>query len=436
MKKIYSVITGGLLLLASATQLSAQCAGGRFHDFIFPALPDSTMNVVYGYNVTFSNQPDSLKMDVYQPHGDTAALRPLIIWVHGGSFVGGAKADMSSLCRDFCKLGYVNATIDYRLFMTNLPIPGPDSNDAGGALMRAVQDGRAAVRYFRKNATIGGNTYKIDTNNIYFGGASAGALTALHLAYMDHLNELPPYVDTTGVTVGSRKGQYGVRGGVEGLSGNQGYSSKVKAIISLSGAIADTSWMHAGDTPVISTHSVGDQTVPYGHHIIYLSPPSTFPIQIVNGSSVVTVKANQVGIVNCFKSYSGNYHVPETHSIQVYDTTLVLVRNFLEHFTCGVPLECNYTSFPTVGINELSANDPAIKIYPNPAYTAATIDLTAFSGKVVTFELYDALGRKVKDATQVKAEQYTITRGSLPSGIYFMNIIVGEKSYSKKIMFE
>jgi para-nitrobenzyl esterase len=440
MKKIYSIITGGLLLLASAVQLNAQCEGGRYHDFVFPATPDSIHNVVYGYNVTFSNQPDTLKMTIFEPHGDTSSSRALIIWVHGGSFIGGDKSQMNSLCMDFSKMGYVTATINYRLLMTGLNFqPGrPDSSDAGAAVMRAVHDARAAIRYFRKNATVGGNTYKIDTNNIYLGGASAGAITALHAGYIDHWSEFPPYIDTTGITVGNHIGQPGLHGGLDGLSGNPGYSSKVKALISLSGAIADTSWMHTGDTPVISTHSVGDQTVPYGTHLIYLSPPSTFPIQIINGSSVVTEKANQVGIVNCFKSYPGNHHVPETANIQIYDTSLVLVRNFLEHFTCGVPLDCNYTTFPQVilGINDVTANDASIKVYPNPAYTAATVDLTAFSGKVVSIELYDALGRKVKDATQVKAEQYTITRGNLPSGIYFMNIIVGEKSYSKKIMFE
>src|ERR1035437_7915853 len=126
MKKIYTLITGSLLLVASSAQLSAQCSGNRFHDFVFPAMPDSIMNIVYGYNVTYNNLPDTLKLDVYQPHGDVATLRPLIIFCHGGSFVQGAKKDMAMLCRDFTKMGYVTATMDYRLLMTGLPLPGPD----------------------------------------------------------------------------------------------------------------------------------------------------------------------------------------------------------------------------------------------------------------------------------------------------------------------
>ncbi|MES2394383.1 MAG: T9SS type A sorting domain-containing protein [Bacteroidota bacterium] len=434
MKKFYSLITGSLLVAASSTQLNAQC-GNRYHDFIFAGV-DVTSNIVYGNNVTFNNSASILKLDVYRPTGDTDTLRPLIIFAHGGSFVGGSKtgADMIPLCTDFAKMGYVTASIDYRLFMTDLPFPGPDSNDAGGAVMRAVHDARAAVRFFRKNYTEGGNTYGIDTNNIYFGGVSAGGFIALHLAYMNELSEFPTYIDTTGVTVGTKTGQKGLLGGIEGNSGNQGYSSKVKAIVNLSGALSDTAWIKAGDIPLFSSHGTGDGTVPYGTALIYLQPPTTYPIQIVDGSSSVAAKANQVGVVNCFKSYLSNSHVPEGDA-PYYDTTLCLARNFLEHFTCGIPFNCNYTAMVT-SIRDLTANDATINVFPNPAYSALTIDLKAFSGKNINIELYDALGRKVKEITKIKTDQHTITRGNLPNGIYLINVIVEGKLYSKKIMFE
>jgi len=431
MKKIYTLITGSLLLAGSSIQLNAQCAGNRYHDILFPAMPDSIIDIVYGSNIRYNNSTQSLKLDVYTPSGDTDTLRALIIFAHGGSFVGGAKADMAMLCRDFSKMGYVTATIDYRLFMTDLPFPGPDSNDAGAAVMRAVHDARAAVRFFRKNAKEDGNTYGIDTNNIFFGGASAGGFMALHLAYMDELSEFPSYIDTTGTTVGWKTGQKGLHGGIEGLSGNQGYSSKVKAIVNLSGAISDTAWMHAGDTPLISTHSVGDGTVPYGTTKIYLS--GTYPIQYVDGSSSVAFRANEMGLINCFKSYPGNDHVPEG-SGTAYDTSLVLIRDFLEHFTCGTAITC--TSIPSVGIGELAADDLLFNVYPNPAYGTVNIDLKAFSGKSINIELYDALGRKVKEITKIKTEQHTITRGNLPNGIYLINVIVEGKLYSKKVLFE
>lgn len=435
MKKIYTLITGSLFLAASSTQLNAQCTDGRYHDFVFPGAAVSS-DVVYGSNMTFSGSTQSLKLDVYEPQGDTATMRPLIIFAHGGSFVGGSKtgAEMIKICTDFAKLGYVTVSVDYRLFMTGFPFPGPDSNDAGGAVMRAVHDARAAVRFFRKNVAENGNTYKIDTSAIYFSGISAGGFMALHLAYMDQLSEFPSHIDTTGITVGSKRGQKGLFGGLEGLSGNQGYSSKVKAIINLSGAISDTAWINTGDTPLLSTHGTGDGTVPYGTALIYLQPPSTYPIQIVDGSSSVAIKANQVGLVNCFRSYVSNSHVPEGDA-PYYDTTLCLMRNFLEHFTCGIPFDCSYSAMVT-NIKDLTAADATINVYPNPANNSVTVDLKEFAGKTVNIELYDALGRKVKDVSKIKTGQYTITRDNLPNGIYLMNVNVDGKLLSKKIMFK
>lgn len=433
MKKIYSFVSAGCLFLASSMQLNAQCAGNRYHDFVFTGA-NVTSNVVYGSNTTFSGSTQSLKLDVYEPQGDTLSERPLVIWAHGGSFVGGSKSDppMVKLCTDFAKLGYVVASIDYRLYMTNLiSIQGPDSVDAGAAVMRAVHDGRAAVRFFRKNYVENGNTYKIDTNNIFFAGASAGGFIALHLAYMDEWSEFPSFIDTTGVGSGA---QQGLHGGIEGLSGNQGYSSRVKAILNLSGAISDTAWIHAGDIPLISTHATGDGTVPYGTQMIYLSPPSTYPIQVVDGSSSIAERANEVGITNCFKTYYVNDHVPEAEVVY-YDTTLCLLRNFLEQFTCGAPLNCSFVGKVT-GIEDITINNASVNVYPNPATSDVIVDLEALAGKNINIELYDVMGRKVKSVSNIKAERYTVTRDNLPKGIYSVNIIAEGKVLSRKVVFE
>jgi para-nitrobenzyl esterase len=436
MKKNYLAIVAGVLLFSSITNMNAQCGSGRFHNFVFLG-STVTSAISYGSNLTYSNTAQNLVLDVYQPTGDTSTRRPLVIIAHGGSFVGGGRTgtDVVPLCQDLAKLGYVTASIDYRLGMTRFPVGGPpDSTDAGAAVMRAVHDGRAAIRFFRKNAAIGGNTYKIDTNNIYFAGVSAGAFIALHIAYMNQLSDFPSYVDTTGT---GTIPQYGLHGGIEGLSGNPGYSSKIKAIVNICGALGDTAWMHHGDTPILSFHGTNDGTVPFGTAEIYLL--GTYPLLKVNGSSTITLKANQVGIENCFDIYWGQDHIPEVgtspSNIAYYDTTLVITRNWLEHQVCGIPLNCSYTARVT-GINELSVNAENINAYPNPASTAITIDLSAFTGHTINIQLYDGLGRQIKNITNIKTDQYIIGRDNLPAGIYFMNVIADGKVYSKKIMFE
>lgn len=445
MKKIYSLIIVSTLLLASSSQADAQCAGNRYHDFVFPGAATVTSNVVYGSNLKTNasgvGTTQSLLLDVYQPAGDVSTSRALVIVCHGGSFIGGSKTetDIIKLCKDLSKLGYVTASMEYRVGMTNFPFGSHtvDSTDAGAAVMRAVHDGRAAVRYFRKNARIGGNTYKIDTNNIYFAGVSAGGFVALHIAYMDLLSEFPNYIDTTGTTVGPVTGQPGMHGGLEGVSGNPGYPSNVKAIVNICGALGDTAWMSPGDIPLLSFHGTSDATVPYGSALIYLG--GTYPLLEVDGSSSVAVEATNLGIENCMVTWPGQDHVPEVGTtaaaLRYYDSTLTITRNFLEHYTCGIALNCNYTSPPALGINDI-ANNADFNIYPNPAYTSAIIDLSAFKGNEVMIELYDAFGRKVKNVSKIKADQYELSRDNMSSGIYFMNVIVNGRSFSKKIVFE
>ncbi len=445
MTKLYSFIAGTIILASSATAF-AQCAGMRYHDYIFPATPVPTSNITYGSNVTASGTTQALKLDVYQPVGDTASGRALVIIAHGGSFYSGSKtgADVAPLAKSFAKMGYVAASIDYRLGMTNFPFADGsagaaghtvDSTDAGAAVMRAVHDGRAAIRFFRKNVATLGNTYKIDTNKIYFAGVSAGGFIAVHIAYMDLLSEFPAYVDTTGVNSGTTHGQLGMSGGLEGNSGNPGYSSKVNAVINICGALGDTAWMSPGDTPILSFHGTVDGTVPYGSATIYLA--GSFPLLVVDGSYSIAAQATNLGIENCFVTWAGQDHVPEVgtsaNAVAHYDSTIVISRNFLEHYTCGTTLNCMYTT--ALSVNDIAANAD-FNIYPNPANTSATVDLSQFKGEEVAIELYDALGRQVKNITNIKGDTYILQRGELQNGIYFMNVLVDGKKFSNKVVFE
>lgn len=429
MKKIYCSIIGIALLFASM-DLNAQCGGGRFHNFVFPT-HTLTSNITYGNNLNSAGANVVLRMDIYQPSGDVSTSRPLVIIAHGGSFVGGSKTgtDVAPLAKDLAKLGYVAASIDYRLGMTNFPFGSPDSTDAGAAVMRAVHDARAAIRFFKTNYSTGGNTYKIDTNNIYFAGVSAGGFMALHVAYMDLLSEFPSYVDTVG--------QYGLGGGLEGLSGNPGYNSNVKGIINYCGALGDTTWMQTGDEPLLSFHGTDDNTVPFGTDIIYLL--GSYPLLEVDGSSSVAMRANNLGIPNCFEIYEGQDHVPEVgtsaNAVAHYDTTLSITRNWLEHYVCGTPMNCMYAGTVVAGVDEHSQIEANIQVFPNPANTSATLDLSILNGQDLRIEMYDAIGKKVKELNNVKADKYTISREQLTDGIYYINIITEGQVFSKKIMF-
>ncbi|HEU4718275.1 MAG TPA: alpha/beta hydrolase, partial [Bacteroidia bacterium] len=373
MKKIFTILLASSAIFSSG--LIAQttpCDGLRYRDFIFQ---DSTVsNIVYGSNVNYTNANTTLKLDLHFPQGDTGSMRPLIIIMHGGNFLGGSKTgtDVIQFCHDFAKMGYVVASIDYRVGMTNFPLGSPDSVDAAGSVIRAVHDGKAAVRFFKKDVVTNGNSYRIDTSNIYFMGISAGAITALHMAYMDNMSEFPVYADTAN--------HYGLNGGIEGLSGNPGYSSSFRAVIELCGAIGDTSWINPGDMPAMMFHGNQDGTVPYYTDTISLL--GQYPLLVVDGSHSVDIRLNNLGIEHCFETWEGQDHIPEvgasSTALAYYDSALVITRNFLVHYICGDPLQCGYTT--NVAVNNLAPLPSLIGVFPNPATDAFTIQSDRLAG--------------------------------------------------------
>ena len=219
-----------LLLLGAGPAARAQIdtTGGRYYRPIFAnvtVMPD----VVYGAAITYQGTTQTLLMDIYQPTGDVLARRPLIIFAHQGGFLAGARTDayMVNICTRMARLGYVTASIEYRLGfpITGFPPPAADTVGVAQAAVRGMQDLRAAVRFFRKDAATT-NTYRVSPAYIVAGGSSAGAFMALEIGYLDKASEVPAYVGLAGL------------GGIEGSSGNPGYSSAVLAVLNLNGATA------------------------------------------------------------------------------------------------------------------------------------------------------------------------------------------------------
>ena len=96
----------------------------RYLDEVFDDV-EKTEDVVYG------NAPDlpfiflfewntvdiDLNMDIYEPVGDTLTNRPVIIFLHSGSFFSGSNEadDMVDLSIASAKRGYVAISMEYRL---------------------------------------------------------------------------------------------------------------------------------------------------------------------------------------------------------------------------------------------------------------------------------------------------------------------------------
>ena len=155
----------------------------RFRDIVFREVKMDSL--VYS-----TEGRKQLLMDVYQPVGDTALLRPLVIIAHGGSFLNGNRRSerMPVICRELAMRGFVAVSIDYRL--SHLLSMGSQRN-AYTAIIKAVADGRNSVRWFINDAARS-NTYRIDRSRIFFAGNSAAVKIAKVLPCLAHaLSELP-----------------------------------------------------------------------------------------------------------------------------------------------------------------------------------------------------------------------------------------------------
>jgi hypothetical protein len=364
------------------------CLGRRFSDEIFRNV--RTRNVTYGRNVNVSGNSQTLTMDIYEPEGDTLPLRPVIFWAFGGSFTAGIRQspDIVRLAQTFARKGYVCVSIDYRLG-TN----GESLEEAVSAVVRGVHDGKAAVRWLRKHAVEDGNTYRIDTAQIFFGGVSAGGFIALHMAYMDSYDKLLQLVDTTGFTT-----RPGLQGDLEGASGNPGYSSHIKGVINLCGAIGSAQWIDPGDEPVISLHGTEDGTVPYARDEV--TALGNFGLY-VDGSYVIDSVARARGVASYLYTWPGLDHVPFIR----LDVTEILLKGLFDEVIMDTTV--NYITrhlFKYVDQERLSPacrtatsrptlpSESAWEIFPNPSTGAFYVRLP--EGETPrSLTLMDALGR-------------------------------------------
>lgn len=225
-------MVGALSLLGSACSLAAipGPAPLRYRDAIFTQVA-KTANVSYGSALDQQGVVNDLKMDIYQPVGDTNQTRPVIVFVHGGSFSSGNKdeGDLVDQANFFAMKGYVTASIDYRLAQPGCLPYGPKCVQA---IFDATHDAQAAVRFFRRYAM----AYKVDTGRIAIDGTSAGAIAAQLTGFQ---SDDP------------------------GTSGNPGYPSSVGAAVSLSGAAIFNGSVTPGDAPVLDYHGTADTAVPY-----------------------------------------------------------------------------------------------------------------------------------------------------------------------------
>lgn len=385
-----------LILIIYSLVVSAQC-GNRYNGVIFSNVNTSTYE--YGENTTYTGAFQKLNLDVYAPVGDTVKRRPCVVFCFGGAFVQGARTspEIVYFANSLAQRGFVCASIDYRLDDT----ANMRTNTENGAVIRAVQDAKAAIRYLKsRHADLG-----IDTNMIFIGGTSAGGVTALTMGY----TQFEELKDTL-------KSMVNNLGGWEGNTNTLPHSAKVVGLFNFSGAVLDTTHISSNDLPVYLNHANQDGVVPFR---------SGFPL---NGQSKVLMHGS-FNIAQRMKE-KGNYYVLDSFSstnhpafadpniltgLGLLNTTSESLRKFLYKV-----MKCDQSSA------QIQNENSSHFVMENPVKGKIRLVEGVLAKDV---EIYNLLGHKL-DVKFDGLNQLDVS--FLPSGIYFMKY----KGKVCKLVFE
>jgi predicted esterase len=376
---------------------NSSCDGSRYYYDQFSV--DTTLGVTFGNSTSIGGTNADLLLDFFEPSGDVAPERPLIIFAFGGSFVGGTRDEMHPLCQYFAERGYVCASIDYRLYDGPL-FPLPDSVTMAEEVIMAVSDMKAAVRYFREDAD-NANMYKVDTNQIFVGGISAGGIVASHVGMMDPTDNIAPYIQTL----------ISNNGGFSGNSStNTQYGDQVAGVLNYSGALKFAHYIDASDPALFSVHDDQDGVVPYngGDASIF-----GFPIIYMEGSGKMHPQAQTVGIVNELITIpSSTGHVSYFGTAAGTDSILERSRDFLFPIVCP----------QFVGDEELAMED--VDLFPNPASEYIQIEGVNEGDEIF---ILDTKGNIV-----IRTENTLIDVSALSEGVYMLKVDGQVKRFVKQ----
>ena len=404
--KSHSIFWTVFCLLCPATLLAQ--TGSRYADPVF----ENTMTTS---EIPFSSavregqtSPTTLYLDFYEPSGDTLSARPLVITVFGGAFVAGSRdwCDMVEYCTRFAKHGYAAASIDYRL----LPLMSISASSLIRSAYMAAQDVNSAIRFFKAHCL----EYRIDTNNIFLLGNSAGSIAILNEIFLS--NEERPSETSASPDLGPMNSS--------GYDEYSGLSSKVAGAVAQWGGVLDVEVIDLDEyVPLCMIHGTEDQVVPFdsGYCYSYL-PLSFFPYMY--GSHPIANRLSDLDIDDYeFHPFDGEEHsfyiLMYTNLLEdKFDTCFHIARDFLYNH-----LDIHSTS----DVSEYAADN--VRIYPNPASDILIVELKG-DEKIATITLCDMQGRIVEESNASP-----VFLGHLPSGVYVVHVTDSDgRKYIQKVV--
>lgn len=249
---------------------------------------------------SFGKDNIDLTMDVYVPEG-IASPKPLIMFIHGGAFYIGDKQEPAyvDFCTHFAQMGYVTASINYRLGFHI------GKGEIERAQYAALQDAHAAMRYLVSKAEEIG----IDPDRLYVAGSSAGSITALGLAFMKEKDR--PKASYGGKGLFNRDNM----GRIDGAGNEIRTKFSIRAVANMWGAVPSTDILSNGKSAIISFHGTEDTVVPYNQGLPFGDAPEAVAgllAETMYGSVCIDSVARAIGLRSEFYPFPGEGHAFNT----------------------------------------------------------------------------------------------------------------------------
>lgn len=341
------------------------------------------------YHTILGVNQNLLNLDVYVPNSGNSP-RPVMVYIHGGSWNVGDKVAVGKKAKWFTDSNYVFVSINYRLS------PDPDdtanvnrvkfpdhSNDVGKAMAWVINNIQ---------------NYSGDTSKISVIGHSAGAHLALLVSSdQSYLNNeghnLSKIKCACSLDAGAHHINYYMNNYVVPLNQAGQYSTYVNAFTS-----NPTIWTQASPYTYLSTsqniphfllvHQGNNERVDLNQHFGTAATAEGIPVTYFNATPMSHEEINQaVG----------------------YDTTLVFVQN-MNNTISAFYKNCLASYQTTTGVYENEIKNQ-LSIYPNPANTF--INLTCKDG----YQIFDLTGSLIR---QGKSSTDKIFIGDLLQGLYII----------------
>ncbi|HRH49971.1 MAG TPA: alpha/beta hydrolase [Panacibacter sp.] len=238
---------------------------------------------------------NSMKYDVYYPDSiDNKRVSysscglPAIIMFHGGSFKECSdkpNPGIKQVCLEMAKRGFIVFNVEYRrgvLIDIRKPYIGYRLKYISAqqilAIYRASQDVRGAIRtiIYKQRISSNDGNYKIDTNNLFVGGISAGSLAAMNAAYYERQGQIDSAWPGASTVMGDIDQDYYIG------DTNINFIPKIKGVLDMWGAIAVHKSKSAnpgyflggnqGNPAMIAFQGYEDDIFPVDTSSLYFSP--------------------------------------------------------------------------------------------------------------------------------------------------------------------